>query len=92
VPALNFGSIIPLACKIEFEERLVLVDATVDLPLEEIGLPVTKDWDGMSDMALAVEPSGEEQIYHPSEAGLISNVFIDELHLAFFESLRGRLN
>ncbi len=76
-----------LACKVEIEGELILVDATVDLPLERLGLPVNVGWDGISDMILPVEPSGKEQLYHPSEAQYISNVSIDDAHLAFFDEL-----
>ncbi|MBT4511507.1 MAG: hypothetical protein HOC20_04770 [Chloroflexi bacterium] len=76
-----------LACKAEIEGKLVLVDATVDLPLEKLGLPVNIEWDGISDMVLPVEPTGKEQLYHPSEAQYISNVSIDDAHLLFFNEL-----
>lgn len=88
-----------LACKVEISGKLVLVDATVDLPLEGLGLPVNRYWDGVSDTLLPVNPSGDEQIYHPSEARHINNVFIDEAHLKFFrefndwlENVRSGLN
>ncbi len=76
-----------LACKAEIEGRLVLVDATADLPLEKIGVPVNREWDGVSETVLAVEPMGEEQLFHPSEARHINNVFIDDAHLTFFDEL-----
>ena len=57
-----------LACRVEIEGRLVLVDATLDPLLEQMGLPVNRDWDGLSDTRLPVHPSGEEELYHPSEA------------------------
>src|SRR5690606_1833186 len=43
-----------LACKVEIEGRLVLVDATVDRPLRRLGLPVNENWDGRSSMLLPV--------------------------------------
>ncbi len=73
-----------LACRVEINGKLILVDATVDLPLENLGLPVNREWDGESDMLMPVNPSGDEQIFHPSEAGHINNVFVDEAHLNFF--------
>ncbi|NQT71556.1 MAG: hypothetical protein HQ553_02155 [Chloroflexi bacterium] len=76
-----------LACKVEIGGKLVLVDATVDLPLRILGLPVNRDWDGVIDMLMPVNPSGDEQLFHPSEAEYINNVFIDEAHLAFFDEL-----
>jgi hypothetical protein len=57
-----------LACRVEIDGRLVLVDATLDPLLEQMGLPVNKDWDGLSDTRLAIHPSGQEELYHPSEA------------------------
>ena len=79
-----------LACKVEIEGRLVLVDATVDLALEKLGLPVNREWDGISDTVLPIEPLGEEQLYHPSEAAYIS-VMPDEDHLAFYNGLNAWL-
>ena len=73
-----------MACKAVINERLVLVDATVDPALEKLGLPVNKSWDGISDTLLAVEPSGEELLFHPSEAGMINSIMIDPAHLDFF--------
>jgi len=81
-----------LACKVEIEGRLVLIDATVDTPLKILGLPVNETWDGKSDMSLPVNPSGDEQLYHPSEAECIHNVFIDDDHLVFFNSLNNWLS
>ena len=81
-----------LACRAEIGGNLVLVDATVDLALEMLGLPVNREWDGVSDTLLAVEPSGEEQLYHPSEAMFINNVSIDAAHLAFFDELNSWLD
>ena len=76
-----------LACKVEIEGRLVLIDATVDLPLQILGLPVNTGWDGKADMFMPINPSGDEQLFHPSEAKYINNVYIDDDHLAFFNGL-----
>jgi transglutaminase-like putative cysteine protease len=57
-----------LACKVEIEDRLILVDATVDPGLVKLGLHVNKAWDGLSDTQLPIEPHGEEQLFHPCEA------------------------
>jgi hypothetical protein len=57
-----------LACKVEIEGRLVLVDATLDPPLEKMGLPVNRHWDGFSDTRLPMVPSGPEELFHPLEA------------------------
>ncbi len=74
-----------LACKADIEGKLVLVDATLDLALEGLGLPVNRDWDGFSDTLLPIKPLDEE-IYHPSEAKLMSPSF-DEKSLAFYREL-----
>jgi len=59
-----------LACKVEINGRLVVVDATLDLPLAKLPeLPVNKVWDGVSDTQLPMTPVGEEQVFHPVEAG-----------------------
>ena len=80
-----------LACKVDIEGRLVLVDATLDLGLEKLGLPVNKEWDGIRDTFLAVAPCGEEELYHPSEAYLIQPRTIDEKALAFYSRLNSWL-
>jgi hypothetical protein len=79
-----------LACKVEMEGRLVLVDATLDSGLRKAGLPVNSEWDGFSDTQLPVNPCGQEQIYHPSELHLMqarndekSLIFYDELNRCF---------
>ena len=76
-----------LACKVEIEGKLILIDATVDIPLQILGLPVNIGWDGKVDMLMPVNPSGDEQLFDPSEAKYINNVYIDDEHLAFFNSL-----
>ena len=75
-----------LACKVEIEGRLVLVDATLDPALERMGLPVNRDWDGLSDTLLPIDPSGEEELYHPSEAASLRGQF-DEASLEFYNAL-----
>lgn len=75
-----------LACKVDIDGRLVLVDATLDPPLERLGLPVIKKWDGKSDTLLPIKSSDGEEIYHPSEAyGLRSQP--DEKALIFYNEL-----
>ncbi len=39
-----------LACKVEIDDRLVLVDATLDLSLQKAGFTVNAGWDGRSEM------------------------------------------
>ncbi len=80
-----------LACKVEIGRDLVLVDATVDSSLRKLGLPVNDNWDGASDMVLAVTPVGEEQIYHPSEVGDYQAGY-DEASLKFFSQMNAWLD
>jgi hypothetical protein len=75
-----------VACKVEIGGKLVLVDATLDPAMERLGLPVNKDWNGVSDTLLPIVPCGEEQLYHPSEASHI-NVRLDDTSLAFYKEL-----
>src|SRR5208283_2881928 len=87
-----------LACKVEIDDRLVLVDATLDLPLQKAGFTVNADWDGISDTMLPVTPCGEEELYHPAEARLMKTsldnqfkVFYPELN-RFLEQIRRLYN
>ena len=75
-----------LACRVEIEGRLVLVDATLDPALEQMGLPVNKDWDGLSDTQLPMHPSGEEELYHHSEAASL-RAQPDEARVTFYNAL-----
>lgn len=80
-----------LACKVDINGRFILVDATLDPALQKIGLPVNREWDGIKDTLLAVNPCGEEQLYHPSEAYTLQPVIIDEKSLAFINGLNSWL-
>lgn len=80
-----------LACKVDINGELVLVDATLDSALmnqsfKRFGLPVNKEWDGLSNTLLPMNPCGEEQLYHPSEAYLMP-ARRDEKPLAFYREL-----
>ncbi len=75
-----------VACNVEIVGKLVLVDATLDPAMERLGLPVNKDWNGVSDTLLPIVPCGEEQLYHPAEASHI-NVRLDDTSLAFYKEL-----
>ena len=75
-----------LACKVEIDGKLVSVDATLDSALKKTGLPVNQDWDGISNTLLPMNPCGEEQFYHPSEAHLMQAQY-DEKSLAFYSEL-----
>ena len=76
-----------LACKVDIDGKLVLVDATLDPALAVVGLPVNKEWDGVSDTLLPVKPIGEEQLYYPSEANLIQVQQPDQRTMAFYNGL-----
>jgi hypothetical protein len=75
-----------LACKVDIDGELILVDATVDPELKKLGLHVNEEWDGVSNTVLPINPCGEEQIYHPSEASLMPAQY-DEKALAFYSEL-----
>ena len=75
-----------LACKVDINGELILVDATLDPALKRLGLPVNEEWDGISNTLLAINPCGEEQIYHPAEASLLQAQH-DEKSLAFYSEL-----
>jgi hypothetical protein len=79
-----------VACKVEINKHLVLVDATLDPVLEKLGLPVNKVWDGISDTLLPIESRGEEQLYHPSEASYIKPR-LDDKSLTFYKELNSWL-
>ena len=76
-----------LACRVFLNGQYVLVDATVDPPLGCIGLPVTLEWDGLSDTALPVLPTGPEEIYHPVEAELMPPPDLNDTALEFYRRL-----
>lgn len=79
-----------IACKVDIGGELVLVDATLDPVLKELGLPVNMQWDGTSNTLLPVDPCGEEQLYHPSEAPLMQPR-VDEDSLIFYGELNAWL-
>ena len=81
-----------LACRVIIEEKPVLVDATIDAPLAKVGLPVNVEWDGLSDTVLPIEPCGEEELYHSSEAVLMKAKTYAEEELAFFRLLNSWLD
>ena len=75
-----------LACLVEIEGSLTLIDATLDPALAAMGLPVNEGWDGFGDTTLAIEPCGEQEIHHPSEAFLMP-AQRDERSLEFNQAL-----
>jgi len=88
--AMSMPPSMHLACKVEIEGRLVLVDATVDLALEKLGVPVNREWDGIGDTVLPIEPLEEEQLYYPSEV-VPMDVSLDNERLAFYDGLNSWL-
>jgi hypothetical protein len=76
-----------LACKVELEGKLVLVDATLDPAIALLGLPVNKDWDGINDTLLPVEPCSEEQLHHVSEANIMQATQTNKISQLFYDSL-----
>jgi hypothetical protein len=76
-----------LSCRVELNGQLLLVDATLDPGLEKLGLPVNLEWDGISNTVLPIEPIGDEEIYHPSEASLIQSRYYDQKSLEFYREL-----
>jgi transglutaminase-like putative cysteine protease len=76
-----------LACRVFINGRYVLVDATIDLPLGSIGLPVNENWDGESDTVLPVLPTGDEEIYFPAESELMPPPDLNETALSFYQGL-----
>lgn len=81
-----------LACRVDINGNLILVDATLDLALQKLGLPVNQKWDGRSDTLLAVNPCGDEQLYHPLEAHLMQPRILDEKSLTFYNALNSWLD
>ena len=80
-----------LACKVNIDGKFVLVDATLDSALQKIGMPVNREWDGTRDTLLAVNPCGEEQLYHTSEANTMRPGIANEKSLAFVNELNSWL-
>ncbi|MBN1191502.1 MAG: hypothetical protein JXA46_17230 [Dehalococcoidales bacterium] len=76
-----------LACRVDIDGRLVLVDATLDPVLARLGMPVNQSWDGVSETVLPIDPIGQEEIYHPSEAILMRPDDPDDRALEFYREL-----
>lgn len=76
-----------LACRARIEDELVLVDATCDLPLERIGMPVNRNWDGFANLVLPLHPLGDEEIFHVSERLPLDPPFFSEIESEFFMNL-----
>lgn len=76
-----------LACRVNINEELILVDATLDPALGKLGLPVNRTWDGVSNTLLPINPIGDEYLYHPSEAHLTQKSYPDEKAIEFYNAL-----
>ena len=76
-----------LACKVNINGRLTLVDATLDLALGKFGFPVNHQWDGESGTSLAVVPCSGEELYHSSEVFMAQTGLLNERALAFYNAL-----
>ena len=76
-----------LACNVLINGRYTLVDATIDPPLGKLGLPVNDFWDGHSDTLLPILPTGEMEVYHPTEALLMPPPRLDAPAKIFYKAL-----
>ncbi len=81
-----------LACRVRIGDDLVLVDATCDLPLEEVGIPVNKNWDGFSDLVLPFIPLDDGEIYHSSEKGYLGQPSFSSAETEFYAELNRLLD
>lgn len=78
-----------LACKASIEDRWVLIDATWDKPLKEVGFPINESWDGFSDTKCAVA-AVKEQLHESLEERIvyeqsIRNAFSEEEKAVYAE-------
>lgn len=76
-----------LACKVDIDGRLVLVDATLDPALACVGLPVNQSWDGVSETILPVNPSSDEEVYAPTEANFMQVQQVNDVARTFYNGL-----
>jgi len=81
-----------IACRVRIDDNLVLVDATCDLPLEQVGIPVNKDWDGFSDLMLPFIPLDDGEIYHSSEKGYLEPPSFSSAETEFYAELNRLLD
>lgn len=81
-----------LACRVRIGDNLVLVDATCDLPLEQVGIPVNKNWDGFSDLVLPFIPLDDGEIYHSSEKGFLEPPSFSSTETEFYAELNRLLD
>ena len=76
-----------LACKGMIGDDLVLIDVTCDIALEQIGIPVNKNWDGFTNSVLPIVPLDEGEIYHSSEKGYFGPPWFSEIETEFYSEL-----
>ncbi|MFC2017764.1 hypothetical protein ACFLTQ_00475 [Chloroflexota bacterium] len=76
-----------LACRARINDELMLVDATCDLPLERIGVPVNKHWDGFGSLVIPLHPLGDEDIFHTSERLPLALPSFSDIESEFFMNL-----
>jgi len=65
--------------KLKIDNSWVTVDVTWDKPLQKLGFPVNENWDGKSDMPVAVDPRGE--VYETNDPIGLKKKLISELPL-----------
>jgi hypothetical protein len=76
-----------LACKVDIDGRLVLVDATLDPALARVGLPVNQAWDGASETILPISPTSDEEVYDPTEAKFVQERQMNNVSRTFYNGL-----
>ena len=80
-----------LACRVNINDRFVLVDATLDPGLDKLALPVNTTWDGISDTLLPIIPTGDEQLYDSSEAQFVKTANHGKEAIEFYNRLNAWL-
>ena len=81
-----------LACRVRIDDNLVLVDATCDLPLGQVGIPVNRSWDGLSNLVLPFTPLDDGEIYHSSERAYLEQTSFSGAETEFYVELNRLLN
>lgn len=63
--------------KVLIDNKWLTVDVTWDKALQKLGFPVNENWDGKSDMPVAVAPGGK--VYEPEDPIALKKELISEL-------------
>jgi hypothetical protein len=88
-----------LFCQAFIGEKWINLDVAWDAPLEKVGFPVNKNWDGISETQIAVKPLKE--IIHPNieERTKLKKELVDgyteaerEVQPEFYKNFNGWLN